>query len=275
MMNNYPKYTVLMSVYSKEISTNLIISIESMFNQTILPDEFLLIKDGPLTKELDTTISNLQKKYSNLKVYSLPKNVGAGVASNYGIPLCSNEYIARMDSDDYSIPTRIQESFDAMFKYDVDMVGSVIDEFVGNIENVIAHRMLPETDVEIRKFSKARSPIAHSAVLYKKSQVLACGNYENYSIAEDFILFAKMLKSGVKAYNIQHPLVFMRVSPNFFKRRGGFLYFCKIMKANKFLALNLKWMPLRILIVRTLGLAFTCFAPNIFREAFYKKFLRK
>jgi glycosyltransferase involved in cell wall biosynthesis len=264
-----------MSVYHKEIPENLVISVESMFKQTVLPDEFLLIEDGYIPDDLKKKICELQQKYPNLHVHSLQKNVGAGLASRYGIPLCKNEYIARMDSDDYSVPTRIQEEFDAMFEHHVDMVGCVIDEFVGDTTNVVAHRMLPENDADIRRFSRARSPIAHSAVLYKKSQVLACGSYEKFRIAEDMIVFAKMLKQGAKAYNIQHPLVYMRVSTNFFKRRGGFRYFCKIMQTNLFLVACVKWMPLHIFAIRSAALSFSCFAPNFLREFFYKKILRK
>ncbi len=274
-MMNYPPYSVLMSVYQKESPENLEISVESMFNQTVHPDEFILIEDGYVPDNLKRKICELKQKHPDLRVHSLEKNVGAGLASRYGIPLCKNEYIARMDSDDYSVPTRVQEEFDAMFEHQVDMVGCVIDEFIGNTNNVVAHRMLPEKNEDIRKFSKARSPIAHSAVLYKKSQVLGCGSYEKFRIAEDMIVFAKMLKQGVKAYNIQHPLVYMRVSPSFFKRRGGLRYFCQIMQTNLFLVVCVKWMPLHIFAIRSAALSFSCFAPNCLREIVYKKILRK
>lgn len=275
MTEKYPPYSVLMTVYSKESPQNLGVSVECMFDQTVSPDEFVLVKDGPLSEGLENKILELQQRHPNLKTFALEKNVGAGLASKYGIPLCTNEYIARMDSDDYSIPTRIQEEFDAMSEHNVDMVGSVIEEFVGSIDNVVAHRILPESNDQIRLFAKARSPIAHSAVLYKKSQVLACGSYEKYRVAEDMILFSKMLKNGVTAYNVQHPLVYMRVNPNFYKRRGGFRYFGKIMQTNLFLLLSVKWMPLHIFAIRSAALTVNCFAPNSVRRFLYNTFLRK
>lgn len=272
---NYPKYSVLMSVYEKESADNLRVSIESMFAQTVPLDEFILVIDGPISKGLEKEIEFQKKCHPEIKSFVLEKNVGAGLASKFGILHCSNEYIARMDSDDYSIPTRIQEEFDALFKHNVDFVGCVIDEFVGSISNVVSRRILPETNKQINKYSKSRSPVAHSAVLYKKKQVLACGNYEKFRYGEDMILFSKMLKMGYKAYNIQHPLVYMRVSENFFQRRGGFRYFFKITQTNIFLALKIRWMPLSSFLLREWCLMASCFVPNKLRIFIYKNLLRK
>ena len=69
------KYSVLMSVYYKEKPEWLNFSIESMFNQTVLPDEFVLIEDGPLTKELNEVVESWTKKYPSVfKVIKLEKN---------------------------------------------------------------------------------------------------------------------------------------------------------------------------------------------------------
>lgn len=272
---DYPKYSVLMSVYEKETEYNLRVSIESMFVQTVPLDEFILVIDGPIPKGLEKEIEFQKKCHPEIKTFVLEKNVGAGLASKFGILHCSNEYVARMDSDDYSCPTRIQEEFDALFKHRVDFVGCVIDEFVGSISNVVSRRILPETNEQINKYSKSRSPVAHSAVLYKKNQVLACGNYEKFRYGEDMILFSKMLKMGCKAYNIQHPLVYMRVSENFFQRRGGFRYFFSITKTNLFLTFKIRWMPLGPFFLRTGCLMFSCCVPNKLRIFIYKNLLRK
>lgn len=53
------KYTVLMSVYYKEKPEYLSLSIESMLNQTVKPDEFIIVKDGPLTTELDEVMGQV------------------------------------------------------------------------------------------------------------------------------------------------------------------------------------------------------------------------
>ena len=60
------KYTVLMSVYYKEKPDYLSLSIESMLNQTVKPDEFIIIKDGPLTPELDEVIDTFVNMHPDL-----------------------------------------------------------------------------------------------------------------------------------------------------------------------------------------------------------------
>ena len=125
------KYSVLMSVYCKEKAEYLRESIQSIYNQTIPTDDFVLICDGPLTDELDKVIAEMQESFgSRLNVNRLEKNVGLGNALNVGIQLCKNELIARMDSDDISKSFRCEEQI-AKFKEhpDVSIIGATIEEF--------------------------------------------------------------------------------------------------------------------------------------------------
>ena len=80
------EFSVLMSVYYKENPEYLKRALDSILNQTITADEIVLIKDGPLTKELDDAIANYEEKYiAILRVLSLENNVGLGEALNYGV----------------------------------------------------------------------------------------------------------------------------------------------------------------------------------------------
>ena len=246
-----------------------------MFAQTVKPSEVLLVQDGPLTDKLYTTIDLYKEKYSSIfKTLPLPHNLGLGLALRQGVRACSNEYIARMDTDDYSMPTRIEEEFNAMFEKNVDMVGCIIDEFIGNPDNVVSHRMLPETHEQIYHFAKKRTPIAHPSVLFKKSQLIKCGNYEDCYLAEDFAIFINLLRSGAKGYNIQKPLVYMRVSDNFYKRRGGMKYLKSMLAFNK-KQLNIGWFSFQDFLIRSAMNCFVCLMPNAVRNFVYKKMLRK
>ena len=57
------EYSVLMSVYYKETPSCLKESIDSIFDQTILTNDFVLVCDGPLTKELDRVIKEAQNQH--------------------------------------------------------------------------------------------------------------------------------------------------------------------------------------------------------------------
>lgn len=86
MMQN-SKYTVLMSVYYKEKPEYLSLSIESMLNQTVKPDEFIIVKDGPLTTELDEVINNFVTAYFVWSVVLLPSRLILSKSSMLGVLL--------------------------------------------------------------------------------------------------------------------------------------------------------------------------------------------
>ena len=85
-MKKYSKYSVLMSVYFKENPNWLEYSIESMMNQTVKPDEFVLVEDGPLTEELDSVVEKYTEKYPKIfNVVKIEKNGGLGPALKLGV----------------------------------------------------------------------------------------------------------------------------------------------------------------------------------------------
>lgn len=101
-------------------------------------------------------------------------NLGLGLALNVGLKECRNELVARMDTDDCSKPDRCEKQL-ARFaeKPYLAIVGSHIDEFVGDTSNVISQRIVPTTSEEIYNFAKKRSAFNHPAVMYSKTAVLA------------------------------------------------------------------------------------------------------
>lgn len=269
------KYSVLMSVYFKEEPANLKFSIDSMLNQTIKPLEFVLVKDGKLTRDLDSVIEMYVKKYPGLfNIVSINENVGLGPALKIGIENCHNEFIARMDSDDYSIPTRIEKEFEIFEQFpDLSLVGSNVEEFEGDINHVIASVILPEKQEEIFKFSKRRCPFRHPSLLYKRSSVLKAGNYRKYYLCEDYDLYTRLLQINCKCYNIQEPLVYMRISSDFYKRRGGIVYLKSILKFKKE-QLSTGFFSKADYVKSTVPHVIVCLLPNFLRDWVYRNLLR-
>ena len=108
--NRYMKYSVLMSVYAKEKEEYLRQSIDSMLNQTVKPEQFVLVEDGPLGDDLRDCIGEYVALYSQMfTVIPLAENVGLGRALDIGLEHCRNELVARMDSDDISMPDRCEK----------------------------------------------------------------------------------------------------------------------------------------------------------------------
>lgn len=215
------KYSVLMSVYHKENPNYFTESIESMLRQSVKPDEIVIVKDGPLTKELDKVISDYVEKYPEFfNIIPLEKNVGLGLALNEGLKKCKNELVARMDTDDISLENRCELQINE-FKNnpDLSIVGTWTNEFYDNPSCIITSRIVPEKHEDIIKFSRRRSPFNHPTVMYKKTAVLNCGGYRNVLRKEDIDLFVRMLHSGCKSMNIQKSLLLFRSNEDNYKRR--------------------------------------------------------
>lgn len=221
------KFSVLLSLYYKESSFALSQSLNSIFQQTIFPNEIIIVKDGPLTNALEEILIKYSAKYECLKVVSLSNNQGLGKALNEGLRHCSYDLVARMDTDDIAKPDRFEKQLEIFRKHkDVEVVGSWIDEFEGEFSNVISIRKLPEKHDEIYQYAQKRNPINHPVVMFKKSAVEAAGGYKHFPLFEDYYLWVRMLLNGSKFYNIQESLLYFRSSADMFKRRGGFNYAC-------------------------------------------------
>lgn len=222
-MMNTSNFSVLISVYCKENPVYLREAIECIFNQTILPNEIVLVKDGPLTIELENVISEYILKYPIFKILVNNNNLGLGRSLAKGVLACSNEYIARMDTDDKMPNDRFEKELALLDQgYNVVSCWSILyDE---NFQNTIALKKRPEVHEEILKLAKKRSPICHAGAVFRRSSVLKAGNYQHCNLYEDYHLWVRMLMSGSKFSNVQEPLYFVRTSPSMIVRRGGLHY---------------------------------------------------
>lgn len=273
---DYEKYSVLMSVYYKERPEWLSISIESMLAQTVPADEFVIIKDGELTQELEQILDEYKKKYPQLfNIIGLKNNVGLGPALEFGIKECKNELIARMDSDDYSSPNRCQKQLEIFEKYsDYDAVGSYEIEFEDELNNIIAIHRVPESSEDIYEFMKRRCALLHPTIMYKKSTIITCGNYRDVPLYEDYDLFMRLVvQNKAKCYNIPEPLYYLRINSDFFKRRGGISYMRTAIKFKKN-QYKKGYMSLTDFLVSAGSQAIVCLLPNKTRRWVYLKFLR-
>lgn len=144
-MNN-KNISVLLSLYNKEKPDYLKEALISIFNQTLFPDEIVLVYDGPINSELETIVSEFQRNYPDtITIIKLQENQGLGIALAEGLKHVRNNIVARMDTDDVMVPDRLEKQFAVFEKYpDVAIVGSNINEFIGNLDNVIGKRIVPE-----------------------------------------------------------------------------------------------------------------------------------
>ncbi len=214
-----------MSIYQKESSQNFDRAMQSIWSdQGIKPSEIVLVQDGPLPNALHSQLEQWKSDLGEvLNWIVLEENVGTGKAKNIGVRACSYELIAVMDTDDIALPDRFEKQL-AVFEanQDIDVCGAWVSEFEEDEDAIVSHRRTPEYHDQIVAFAKSRSPVNHPTAMYKKSSVLSAGNYSKLRSSQDFNLFVRLIMDGAKLYNIQEPLVNMRMGNGQLEtRRGG------------------------------------------------------
>lgn len=213
-------YSVLMTIYVKDNPDYVKLSIDSMLQQTIQTNDFVLICDGPLNKELDSILDFYDKNYKFFNIIRLPQNVGLGAALKEGVIHCKNTLIARMDDDDIAKPLRCElELMEFEKNENLDICGAYMNEFDINPDNPVRIKQVPVTHDEIKNFSKRRNPFNHSTVMFKKDRIISVGNYSSMRTNQDVDLWVRALNYGLQGYNIAQPLVDFRFDANTYARR--------------------------------------------------------
>lgn len=213
-------YSVLLTVYKSDNPDYFRLSLESMLKQTVSSNDIVVVKDGPVPAEIQAVIDELQKSHPEIHPLQLETNMGLGLALNEGLKVCQNELIARMDSDDISLPNRCEKQL-ALFEEDpeLDIVGCPVKEFVGTSDNVVGRRDVPLDDEAIHKYNHRRDPFNHPTVMYRKSKVMKLGPYGNYRKNQDTDLWIKLLSNGCKGANCPEYLLMFRFDEGTYKKR--------------------------------------------------------
>lgn len=270
------KFSVLLSVYAKENPVYLEQALESVLCQTCMPNEIVLIEDGPLTSELYRGIEQYEKTYpSFFRRVPLKQNVGLGRALNQGVLACRYPFIARMDTDDIARPDRFEKQVSAFrANPELSLVGGWIEEFSDSPDEIRSVRSVPLSHQDIVQYAKRRNPINHMTVMFRKQAVLEAGNYLPMDLSEDYYLWYRLIEKGFLLCNLSDILVSVRGGKEMIARRGGFQYWQserelqQIFLTSGFIS---RQEYIRNITVRF----FARMMPGIVRDLLYQKILRK
>lgn len=270
-------YSVLMSVYYREKAEYLRLSMESMVTQTVPPEQFVLVCDGPLTPELDAVIAEYEAAYPDLMtVVRLEKNMGIGAALNAGLQFCRNEIVARMDSDDIAVKERMEIQLKELDTYkNVSVVGGQTAEFYDDPDMITGYREVPVE--EIPKYMKIRNPMNHMTVVFHKSHIAEVGNYQEFPGPgfEDYYLWVSLVANGKQLRNVSEVCCKVRANADMYSRRGGINYFRNCMKVENLLLRSGIISRFRYGVNIVMWFTGTVLLPPKFRKAVFLNVLRK
>jgi len=208
-----------MSVYKAEKPEYLQLALESLVEQTLQPGEVVLVEDGPLPDSLLACIDEYRARL-NIRSVKLPHNVGLAAALNAGLAHCSHELVARMDSDDISLPERFEKQIAFMNEHpEVAASSAALDEF-DETGAVFSSRVLPLTHDELVDFARRRSPLSHAVAVFRKSVVLSVGGYPAFKRSQDVALWSLLIVRGHRLANLPDTLFKVRAGAAFMSRNG-------------------------------------------------------
>lgn len=271
------QFSVLLSVYQKDDPFFLKDALESIYdNQTLKPNEIIIVFDGLLNNELYNVVNNfIKNKEEIVKTIQLEQNVGLGAALKIGTDYCKYDYIFRMDADDISHPRRFEKQIKYMKEHkNIDVLGSNISEFDTDFnKDEMRIRKVKTKHENIVEMAKKRNPMNHVTICMKKSALEKCGGYESVLLCEDYYLWLKMIFSGCKLENMNESLVYVRVGNGFTRKRSSKIIIKSWNKIQNYMLDNK-------LITRTEAfinmIYINCFVymPSSIKDIIYKKILR-
>jgi glycosyltransferase involved in cell wall biosynthesis len=182
-------------------------AIDSLNNQEFKTFELIIISDGH-TAEIEQCLNNYPEL--NIKLLKNETRLGFQKSLNIGIKKANSNIIARMDSDDISLPDRFQKQFSMLSEDDrLALVGSntyIIDEN----DEMIGQRSYPSSYKEITRSMLCYNPFAHSSVMFKKNVAIEFGCYDvNMMYVEDYDLWMR-ISSRYNSQNSEDFLVKIR-----------------------------------------------------------------
>lgn len=223
------EFSVLIPVGMRADASEVQECLESIYNQTLLPSEIVLVLDGPASNKMKECLKSFKNKSARVKVpliiKSLRSSLGVAGALNKGLGCCKYSWVARMDADDICYPERFATQVSYLKSHPkVRILGAWLSEFEGNVENVVAVHKLPEDNENIKGYIKSRCPFRHNTIVYDKNDIIQLGGYPMKPNVEDYLLWIKCVHAGLVCANIQQELVYFRGGEQLYKRRRGLKY---------------------------------------------------
>lgn len=220
MSQDRPPISVLLPVHAGIPASALSACLESIAGQTLAAAEVVVVEDGPLGDDLRAVLDGFAARPgTDVLRIALDRNRGAGAANDAGLRAATQEWIAKADADDLSLPHRLATQWAAVSSGLVDVCGAAMWEFEGDPANVVGVRRMPPDDASIRRRLRSNNPINHPTAMYRRDLALAAGGYGTMRYLQDYDLFARMSVNGARMTNLAEPLVLFRAGDGVITRR--------------------------------------------------------
>ena len=218
------EFSLLLCTYKNDNPQHLKECLDSITAGTVYPSEMVIVKDGPLSAELEDVINSTHFPFE-VNIVALPTHRTQGIARREGVAAAKYEWIALMDSDDIALPDRFEKQMAEIAKDpSIDIIGGQIAEFDKYPAFAHAIRQVPLSHTDIKARLKTRNPFNAMTVMFRKTAALKAGNFRYFPGFEDYDLWARMISQGAICQNCKDVFVYARTGSGMYSRRKGFGY---------------------------------------------------
>jgi glycosyltransferase involved in cell wall biosynthesis len=200
-----PKISVIMATYNSEKFLDE--SIQSILNQIFKDFEFIIINDCSTDSS-----SNIIKKYAKqdkrIVLVKNKKNIGLTKSLNKGIKIARGKYIARQDSDDISLPERLEKQYQFLEKNkDVFLCGTDLLYINEDSRIIIEGSKIPFGTKTIQKKLRQGNCFIHTSIMFRNQNTFY---REKFVYSQDYDLYLNLLNKNYNLDNLKRKLVKLR-----------------------------------------------------------------
>ena len=268
----------MLCLYKNNIASEVSNALSSAFDhQSRPPNELIVVFDGPVCQEVIKVVNYFESQYKVTRIY-FPVCRGHGIARAAAINACNYEWVAIIDADDVSMPERFKALFKVAALYpDSAVVGGSLIEFTSSngITKFYDLVSYPESPQAVVHRLALRCPIAQPTSILRVAAIKSVGNYQDWHGNEDYFLWIRLIASGYSLRNIPEPVLWFRISPQLFSRRGGLRYWLSESRL-QYYSYKVGTSSIHYLIFGILfRLFFKVLISSNLRKFFYSKIIRK
>ncbi len=273
-MSSVEPFSLLMSAYRGTQARDLRRCLDSILCQSVLPDELIIVLDGPVAPDVEASVRAVHTVPVNILARS--RHLGLGISLREGLNACRAPLVARMDTDDICTSNRFQSQLEFLQEHrNVSVLGGLlVERYRRSVGTVPVTRDMPCDPIELRSFAKLRNPLNHQTVMFRRRDVVDAGSYIDFPWFEDYHLWARMLVRGYRFANLPEVFAETDVNSAYFERRGGLAYFqqeLRLAKEFRKMGFHGRLDSQKFLLTRA---AFRL-VPATVREGLYRRWLRR
>jgi len=204
---NNPRVTVLMPVYNGE--RYLREAMDSILAQTFTDFEFLIINDGSTDRSVEIIESYDDPR---IRLVHNEKNLKLIATLNKGFDLARGEFLARMDCDDISLPTRLSRQAAFMEAHPEVGVCGTWAKKIDSGRKVMGNFKSP-AGADMEKYIWRPTPIIHPTAFFRNTIYKDFRYDQNYHDAEDLELWQRIF-GAARLDNLDEFLLLYRIHPS-------------------------------------------------------------